>query len=157
VEFDDPTVWLDPETGDASPLDGPKFRVVLEKIQILDDQDTWLKGAGEIAFSTAVYSPSNGGIEQTATFPESGTFSIDSGGVLHLDAELFEGRATDELRVRIEGAEADAFDPDDTVGTYTRVLSGSATDWFGSYGPEDEHIDPEEMNAWNVWYRIEPV
>lgn len=157
IDFEDPTVRVDRENGETVPLDGPTFRVVLERIRILDDQDTWLKGAGELSFTTTVYSPSNGGVERTNSFPESGMFSIDSGEEVHLDATIFEGRASDELRVRIDGVEADTFDPDDTVGSYTRVLSGSTTDWFGSYRPDDEHVDPEDMNAWQVWYRIEPV
>ncbi len=157
IAFDDPTVRVDPETGETVSLEGPKLRVVLEKIQILDDQDTWLKGAGELSFTTTVYSPSNGGVEQTASLPASGTFSIASGEVVDLDTVIFEGRATDELRVRIDGVEADTFDPDDTVGSYTRVLAGSASDWFGSYRPDDEYVDPEDMHAWRVWYRIEPV
>ncbi|WP_152039911.1 hypothetical protein [Salinigranum salinum] len=157
IDFEDPTVRVDRETGETVPLDGPALRVVLERIRILDDQDTWLKGAGELSFTTTVYSPSNGGVERTNSFPESGTFSIDAGEEIHLDATIFEGRVADELRVRIDGVEADTFDPDDTVGSYTRVLSGPAIDWFGSYRPDDEHVDPEDMNAWQVWYRIEPV
>ena len=60
-----------------------------------------------------------------------------------------------EGAVQIVATELDTFDPDDTIGKYTRIFSGAPTSWLGRYAPGDEAIDPEDAGAWRVWYRIE--
>jgi hypothetical protein len=158
VPWTDPTFWRDPQTGSARPLSGSKLRVVLEKIQILDDRDPWIKGRGEITLRARVHSPSNGGITRETRFPFDGAYSIsDRPGrnVLALDAEIFRGFADEELWIEVVAAEEDTFDPDDLLGKYTRVLSGPAASWFGDYGPGDQVIEPEDMISWRIWYRVE--
>jgi hypothetical protein len=159
VEWDDPTVWIDPEdpTG-PRPLDGRRVRVVLERIQILDDRDPWIKGKGEILFRARVHTPSNGGRTTTTRIPAHGVMKIsDRPGrnIVELDTVVFDDYAADDLRIELVGTEIDTFDPDDSLGKYTRVFRGGPEDWFGRYGPNGEIIEPEDMLAWRLWYRIE--
>lgn len=157
--WEDPTVWVDPDDPkNPRPLAGEKVRVVLEKIQILEDRDPWIKGPGEIRFKARVRTESNGGIEQSVRLPEAGVFKIsDKPGrnVLELNKVLFTGYATDDLRIEVVAVELDTFDPDDTIGKYTRIFSGDPATWLNHYGPGDEAIDPEDAGAWRLWYHIE--
>lgn len=159
INWQDPTVWFDPDDPQTPrPLEGAKMRVVLEKIQILEDRDPWIKGRGEIRFAARVYTANNGGRLQETRLPTQGVYKIsDRPGqnMLELDQVLFEDYAADDLRIEIVGVEEDTFDPDDTVGKYTRLFSGPAETWFGSYGPNGEVVDPEDMLTWRIWYRIE--
>lgn len=160
IEWNDPTVWIDPEQPDQpKPLEGPKLRVVLEKIQILDDHDPWIKGRGEICFHTRVGTQNNGGILQKHRLPEKGIYKVsDKPGrnIVELNQEIFCGYAKDDLRVEIVATELDTFDPDDTIGKYSRVYCQDASEWYGRYSPDDETpIDPEDLISWRVWYRIE--
>lgn len=160
IEWIDPTVWVDPDDPDEpKPLEGPKIRVVLEKIQILDDHDPWIKGKGEICFHTRVATANNGGMLQKVRLPEHGIYKVsDKPGrnMVELNQEIFNGYAKDDLRVEIVATELDTFDPDDTIGKYSRVFCHDASQWFGRYSPEDERpIDPEDLISWRVWYRIE--
>jgi hypothetical protein len=159
IAWQDPTVWFDPDDpATPRPLEGVSLRVVLEKIQILEDRDPWLKGKGEVRFAARVYTANNGGVLRQTRLPATGVFKVsDRPGrnVLELNQVIFDGYAADDLRVEIVGTEEDTFDPDDTVGKYTRLFTGSPERWFGEYGPNGEPVDPEDMVAWKVWYRIE--
>jgi hypothetical protein len=59
------------------------------------------------------------------------------------------------LAIEIAGTELDTFDPDDFIGRYVRVFDCACEDTLGTYGPDDEEIDPENVGPWRVWYRIE--
>jgi hypothetical protein len=159
TEWEDPTVWFDPDDPTTPrPVEGASLRVVLERVQILEDRDPWFKGKGEIRFAARVYTANNGGTLRQTRLPETGVFKIsDRPGrnMLELNRVLFEGYAADDLRIEIVGTEEDTFDPDDTVGKYTRLFTGSPDRWFGEYGPNGGPVDPEDMVAWKVWYRIE--
>lgn len=158
IEWSDPTVFTNPDTGEDEPVRGPALRVVLDKIQILDDRDPWIKGKAELTIGVRVHTPANGGITRETRLPSSGVFSIsDKPGqnVLELDTEIFRGHADDELRVQVVLTEHDTFDPDDLLGKYTRVLSGPPEHWFGEYGPDGKAVDPEDMIYWRLWYRVE--
>jgi hypothetical protein len=72
-----------------------------------------------------------------------------------LGSAIFEGYAEDDLAIEIAGTEKELFDPDESMGRYVRTFSCDAERWFGSYGPGDEAIDPEDIGVWKVWYRIE--
>jgi hypothetical protein len=158
IPWVDPTQWTDPDTGGTHPFEGPGLRVVLEKIQILDDRDPWIKGKGEFAFRVRVHTPSNGGITRETRLPASGVYRVsDRPGrnVLELNAEVFRGYAAGELWIEIVATEQDKFDPDDLVGKYTRVISGPPDTWFRQYGPGDQVVEPEDMISWKLWYRVE--
>ena len=72
-----------------------------------------------------------------------------------LNTILFEGYVADDLRIGVAALEEDTFDPDDTIGKYTRLFSGRPDSWFGAYGPSGDIVDPEDLLAWRIWYRIE--
>jgi hypothetical protein len=159
LDWRDPTAWFDPnDPATPIPIEGSRLRVVLEKIQILEDRDPWIKGPGEIRFGARVHTANNGGDLQQTQLPAQGVYKIsDRPGrnVLELDQVIFDGYAADDLRIELVGVEEDTFDPDDTLGKYTRLFCGSPASWYGSYGPSGEVVDPEDMLAWRVWYRIE--
>ncbi|HYU34803.1 MAG TPA: hypothetical protein VEW48_21855, partial [Thermoanaerobaculia bacterium] len=159
LPWEDPTVWIDPnDPGRPRPLAGPKIRVVLEKIQILEDRDPWIKGRGEIQFACRVFTSDNGGNESQTRLPQTGVFKIsDRPGrnVVELNKVIFSGHAENDLAVEILAMERDKFDPDDSVGKYTRLFCAPAESWFGNYVPGDEPVDPESAPAWRIWYRIE--
>ena len=68
---------------------------------------------------------------------------------------IFQGNVKDDLRIEILGTELDLFDPNDTLGKYTRLFNQKIQSVYGQYGPDQEVIDPENMISWKIWYRIE--
>lgn len=155
VPWRDPTMWTD-TNGAEHPVEGMKIRVVLEQIEIVDDQDPWLKGAGEIDLRAIVRTRDNGGREQATRLPRgSGHYKIRSGSRLRIDQVLFEGYVKDTLTVRVDAIERDTFDADDHLGAYTRVFDCDISRSIGAYGPSDERPDAENVGPWRIWYRIE--
>lgn len=145
--------WTDP-TGPAA---GENVRIVLERIQIVDDNDPLLKGAGEFRFRARVHPDDDASVREIR-LPGRGKFRIsDRPGrnVLDLDVPIFEGVVRDRLAVEISGVELDTFDPDDRLAAYRRIFSGTPEAWVGSFGPGDEAVEPEDLGDWKVWYRIE--
>jgi hypothetical protein len=150
--------WEDPTASpDGRPFAGPRVRVVLERIEIVQDMEPWFKGRGEAVFRARVRtSPRD--VEQVTRLPDQGVLKIsDRPGenVLELDRVLFDGYAGDELAIEITGTEYDTFDPDDSLGRYARVLDCRHDGLFRSFGPNDEALDPEDVGPWRVHYRIE--
>lgn len=146
--------WTDPTTNQR----GQKVRVVLERIQILEDQDPWLKGEGEFRFQSRAHSRNNGGLSQQHRLPGRGHLPIsDKAGrnVVRFDVPVFEGFVEDHLAIEVTGVELDTFDPDDNLCPYRRVFRGAPETFLGSYGPGDEQIEPEDLGDWRLWYRIE--
>ncbi|MCX2681885.1 hypothetical protein OOZ15_18175 [Galbibacter sp. EGI 63066] len=159
-QWKDPTSFPNPDyPGGMEPYQGQKLRVVLEKIQILDDLDTFIKGRGELVFQSHVHSSNNGGQEEKHRFPEKGVIKISdkqNKNMVHLNQIIFQGYVTDDLKVEIIGSEKDLFDPNDTLGKYSRIFCKKVTDIYGEYGPKsNEVINPEDMVSWKLWYRIE--
>lgn len=158
IAWVDPTQWTDPKTGVTRPFDGPKVRVVIERIQLLDDREPWFKGKAELKFRVRVHTSSNGGITKEVALPKAGVYRVSAKpgrNVLELEAEVFDGYAAGELWIEVVAAEKDKFDPDDLLGKYTRVLSGPTDGWFARYGPGDQVVEPEDMISWRIWYRVE--
>jgi hypothetical protein len=131
---------------------------VLDRFELLEDRDPWIKGRGEVYLSCRVYTSDNGGRDQRTRIPETGVFKVsDKPGqnVIKLDREIFNGYVVGDLRVEVVATEEDLLDPDDTVGKYTRLFCEDVNRLVGEHRPGDERLDPEEMLAWRVWYRIE--
>ncbi|MFQ5889536.1 MAG: hypothetical protein ACE5JR_05735 [Gemmatimonadota bacterium] len=136
------------------------MRVLIEKIRILDHKEPWWKGRGEIVFDVRVYTPNFGGIERLTRLPESGFYSASKKprrSVIRLEKEVFNDYVVDELAIQMSGTELDTFDPNDYLGMYQRAFVREPKTWFGSYGPGDEPVEPESLECWQVWYRIEPA
>ncbi len=135
-----------------------RVRVVIERIQILNTLEPWFKGQGEFVFTARVRTRNLGGIERETRLPESGFYpASDQPGqdMIEIEQTVYDDLATDELGIEVTGVELDTFDPSDHVGRYRRAFRGLPTDWVGQYGPADDPIDPEDMENWRVWYRIE--
>jgi hypothetical protein len=149
LELADPNAtWHDPIAGRC----GLPARVVIERIEMLEDHDPWLKGAGEIRFVATVRSPDGTGHEQSTRLPAQGIWEIcdrPGANIVELDVEAFSGFVERHLSIEVCGVEEDTFDPDDRLGPYRRTFTGDPTDWYGGYGPED-------AGDWRLWYRIEP-
>jgi hypothetical protein len=134
---------------------GQKIRVVLERVRIIDESEPWFKGKGEVDFVARVGTSDNGGSERVTRLPSSGHYRVAAGQVIQIDRVVFEGFVEKHLALKISAMERDTFDPDDNLGAYTRVFQCETERWIGQYGPGDERIDPENVGAWQVWYRIE--
>ena len=74
-----------------------------------------------------------------------------------LEAELFNDWVEGKLAVQIGGVELDTFDPDDRLSPFKQLFSGDPIKWHGHYAPTGEAIDPQDLEGWKVWFRIEPA
>lgn len=151
----DPIVWADPTRVQK----GQKVRVVLEKIQINDDREPFFKGKGEFRFFAKAWSPDNDGIETEHVFPEGGHYRLSDlpgSNEVELEAVLFEDWVEEQMAVQLGGVELDTLDPDDRLAAFKRQFMGDPDSWFGSYAPTGAPIDPQDMDGWRIWMRIEP-
>jgi hypothetical protein len=150
-----PVDWKDP----TEVQKGKKVRVILEKIQILNDQEPFPGGKEKFRFFARAWTPDNGGILTERVFPDSGSFSIrdvPKNGQIRLNAVLFDDWAENQLAIQIGGVEPDTLDPDDRLYPFRQQFYGDPTHWFGRYMPTGETIDPQTMKGWKLWLRIEP-
>jgi hypothetical protein len=153
-EWKDPTQWVD-EQGRNQPVTGMKIRVVLEKIKILEACEPWWKGAGEVDFEASAWTPDNGGILQHTRLPQTGQWKARTGDVLNIETVIFEGIVRDRLNLKIRGMERDFLDPDDHLVVFHRNFSCDPDQWIKQYMPGDEKVDPEDLEYFQLWYRIE--
>ena len=158
IAWEDPTTYRDPKDPvHEIPFAGPRVRVVLERIEVVQDMEPWFKGRGEAVFRARVRT-TGPDLEQVTRVPDRGVLKIsDRPGenVLELERVVFDGYAGEELAIEISGTEHDTFDPDDSLGRYARVFDCRHGGLFGSFGPNDEALDPEDVGPWRVHYRIE--
>ena len=146
--------WNDPTVHQK----GQRIKLILEKIQILDDREPFFKGNGEFRFYSKVYTPDNGGLSQRHTFPKKGHFKLgDKSGEneVEIDQVIFDDFVEHILSVQIGGLELDTFDPDDKICTYKRLFEGKTAEWIGTYANHDGDMDIENVGGWKVWYRVE--
>lgn len=133
-------------------------RIVLNKIEVVDDRDPCFKGAGELVFTTSV--APNGSPARTvrARFPEKGHLSIGSGQSIELGEVIYEGQLEkeDALFLSIAGEELDwprFFDHNDKLTRYIRSIP--VPEKTTKYSPDDEPNDPESLSDWKIWYTVE--
>ena len=142
--------WTDPTIHE----NGEPVRVILDRIEITDSREPFgLKG--EFYFHARVFTKNNGGILREQRMPAAKFFGAKAGTAIPVGAILFEGYAEDHLAIEITGAEHDVISDDDKLCPYKRVFTGSPSRWIGVYGPTDEEIDPEQLEGWRVFYRID--
>ena len=151
-----PIVWKDPTEAQK----GRKVRVVLEKIRIDDDREPFFKGKGEFRLHTKAWTPDNGGLLKETTLPEEGHFHLGDrpgSNEVKLDAVLFEDWVESKLAIQVGGVELDTFDPDDRLASFKQVFRGDPANWFGHYAPTGEAVDPQDVEGWKLWFRVEPA
>lgn len=151
---DPPLHWTDP----TEKQKGQRLRVILDKIQILDDREPFFKGKGEFRFYSKVFSPDNGGILTKHTFPSSGYFSRGEAAgenEIQLEQVIFDDFVEKALFIQIGGLELDTIDPDDQLCTYKRLFTGKPLDWIGGYAAHSGEMNIEDVGGWKVWYRVE--
>lgn len=135
-----------------------KVRVMLEKVQVLDDKDPCLKGKGELTFATSV-APNGSPARTTRTqIPDSGNLELSSGDTVEINKVIFEGQVEEgaELVVSMTGTELDwpsCLDPNDELARYIRRIPIPAK--TTKFTPDDEPNDPEALADWKVWYTVE--
>jgi hypothetical protein len=154
LSSDTPFEWSDPTENQK----GQRLKVVLEKIQILDDREPFFKGKGEFRFYSKVYSPDNNGVVQKNVFPKKGYFTLgeaDGENEIELKSVIFDDYVENALSIQIGGLELDTFDPDDLLCTYKRLFQGKPEDWIGEYAAHDGEMNTENLGGWKVWYRVE--
>ena len=132
--------------------------VVIDKIRILDDKDPWLKGKGELTFTSVVVPDHDTNRKQVTRLPEKGVYHVgDKPGKndIELGVTVFQGVVKNKsLSFTISGKEIDLFDPDDELARYHREFAGDPAEWYGKYYPGDEYLDAEDVGDWAIWYRI---
>lgn len=134
-------------------------RIEIDRFEIEDDQDPWILGPGEVAFTVEVERDRDEGRTSKTRLPNHGTYRMtaDSKVVNRTvyDAEL---PAEAALTLRCAGIESDLIDDDEFV-RYERQFTGTPAEWAGEYGPADESKDVEARRDWRLWYTIdvEPV
>jgi hypothetical protein len=151
-----PIVWDDP----TEAQNGRKVRLVLEKIRIDDDREPFFKGKGEFRFHAKAWTPDNGGLLKETTLPEKGRFNLSDrpgSNEVRLDAVLFEDWVEGKLAFQIGGVELDTFDPDDRLASFKHAFRGDPASWFGRYAPSGEAVDPQHVEGWKLWFRVEPA
>src|SRR5262249_31394075 len=137
------------------PVTGIKIRVFIERIEILHAEEHWWKKCEEVAFLVRVRSEDNGGQERSTRLPSPGTLSVRSGETLRVERAVFEGYVAGHLGIEVRAKEHGLLDDDESRGRYVRVFRGDAKGMLGGDRPGDEAIDPEEVGAWTVRYRVE--
>jgi hypothetical protein len=158
LPFTDPTQWID-SSGASHPLNGQRIRVFLERIEVNSLGRPPSQPLHGLRLFTRVRTDDNGMIEQRHVLPAEGAYPLSGSAsttVLSINAEIFRGYVEDDLAIQIKARE-------ETCGEkhalplcrYRRLLTGPVTSFLGYYRPNDEPIDPENVGAWEVWYRIE--
>lgn len=148
--------------GGRNLIAGPKrLRVILQRIQILNDRDPWILGRGEFSLysEVRVSDPAHG---ERRRIPEEGYMKVsDRPGrnIVPLDTPIFEGQIEPnaEMVISLRAVEHDIFTADDENVRYLRIFSGDPASWVKSYRPDDEAADAENLDDWRVWYKIERV
>ncbi len=151
---DRPLQWTDP----TEKQKGQRLRVILEKIQILDDREPFFKGKGEFRFYSKIFTPDNDGIISKHTFPSSGYFSRGAAAgdnEIQLEQEIFEDFVEKALYIQIGGVELDTIDHDDQLCAYKRLFKGKPLEWIGEYAAHSGEMNIEDVGGWRLWYRIE--
>lgn len=141
-----------------------RIRVVLEKIEILDDHEPWFKGRGEFHFTSCVAFNNDPCRHHTKHLPEHGAVKLgDQPGRNEwtVNACVFDGYVAeaDAMTLTIDAVEHDLFDPDDRLAGFRRQFNGPPEAWPGAYVPGDAAAgsDAEQLKDWLVWYRIESI
>lgn len=136
-------------------------KVILDRIQIRKDWEPAIKGRADLSFTTEIVPDLDEKQKQVTRLPKRGlVHASDKPGAndIQFGTTLFDGFVTrNTLTIKIAGKEQDLFDPDDRLKTYERAFSGDPETWLGTYQPADEHVDPEDVGDWSVWYRIVSV
>jgi hypothetical protein len=146
----------------AKKLPVSRIRIILDRVQIRNDHDWWIKGKGEIYLYSSVIINHDSCRTYSKRLPETGVIKVsDKKGrnELELNLCLFDGYVADKesMTLKIQPMERDTFTPDDNLALYQKEFNNAAETWVGNYGPGDEINDKESLSDWLVWYRIESV
>jgi hypothetical protein len=137
---------------------GRRVKVILDKIRILDYQDSLIKGEGKVNFTSVVVPDNDESRKQVTRLPARGVYYVVGApgeNEIILGVTIFDGAVKGRsLSISITGKEIDFFDPDDELNRYHRVFTGDPNTWYGQYNPRDEYLDLEDVKDWALWYRI---
>lgn len=141
-----------------------RIRVILEKVQILNDHDPWIKGAGEFHFTACVSFNDDACRRHCLRVPQKGRYHISDWpgrNEKELNVCVFDGYVgeKDNMSISLLPIEEDWLDPDDEMSLFRRHFNGPPETWVGNYVPGDEPAssDAEKLSDWKLWYRIESV
>ncbi len=134
-----------------------KVRVILEKVQVLDDKDP-LWGAGELVFHTNVAPNGSPARAVQMRLPPKDYYSVSSGRTVETAQPIFEGVLEKDasLVISITGEELDwpqCLNHNDKLARYVRSIPIPKN--TTKYTPDDEKNDPESLADWKVWYTVE--
>lgn len=149
-----------PLTGASPGSCGHRVRITLEAVQIddLDGDDD-----AKLAFAAVVAPNGDRARAKTTRLP---IVRAKLGKKVEIGELVYDGIVTDpsSLVIGLSGSEVElrsylAERPKDgkRLARYLRRLTGSVASWAGDYEPRDECPDPEELEDWKVWYRVEVI
>lgn len=144
----------------SSPSLCRRVRVIMNRIKVLDDKETWFPSPGELVFDVTVAPNSDPDRLTRRRIPASGHIRLRDGESRDLNVVVFDGYLEEgaSLDVAMGGTEFDwllFFTKRDPLARYRRRFTGSISSWAGTYAPDDEPDDPESLQDWQLWYRIE--
>lgn len=133
-----------------------KVRVRLDKVQVLDDKDGCLSGAGELVFDAIVAPNGNPARAVRTRLPAKGVLKATSGQEVALGQVIYEGlvEASATLSITLGGRELDYllfFQRQEKLARYHRDVPLRSA----QVRPDDEPNDPESLRDWKVWYTVE--
>lgn len=145
---------------DAGPQTCRRVRVVLERIRVKDDHESWFPAPGELVFDSLVAPNADPARIVRRRLPAEGHFALADGEAIDLDVPLFDGFVEEgaSLAIALGGVELDdllVFERRQPLARYGRVLTGELASFAGCYGPGDGPDDPESLADWEVTYRVE--
>lgn len=133
-----------------------RIKIVLEKVQIRNDHDWWIKGRGEIYFNSEICINNDPCRTYSKRLPAQGIIKMsDKSGQnsYELNLCLFDGYVADKesMTLNIQPMERDTFTHDDKFVPYNKVFNNAPETWVGQYS------EVNQQNDWKLWYRIESV
>ncbi len=145
-----------------SPTPCRRVRIILRRIQALDDKETWFPSPGEMVFDAAIAPNSDPERLVRKRVPSEGYIRLADGESQEMNLTVFDGFIEEggNLDFSIGGTEFDwflFFTKKDSMARYRRKFSGNIVSWAGEYCPDDEPDDPESLHDWRLWYSIEVI
>ena len=139
-----------------------RIQLILKRIKILDDKESWFPSPGEMFFDAAITLNQDINRRMIKRIPETGTFHLKDGESQDIDQVLFdvyveEGTTMD---FSMGGTELDKlwiFTKKDKYVKYNRSFAGDISSWVDTYKPDDEPNDSESLKEWQVWYEIKLI
>lgn len=69
---------------------------------------------------------------------------------------MLENWVEGKLAIEIGGVECGTFDPNNRLHSFKQIFKRDPASWFGRFSPKGDVVDPQNVDGWKFWFRIEP-